>query len=199
MDNFIEPLAKLVNELSKLPGIGKRSAQRLAYHLLDREENEVRELAEAIWYAKRDVRICPICQGYTAEEKCAICASAKRDASIICVVTNPKDVESMERTGEFSGYYHVLHGVISPGDNTGPEDIRIKELLSRLGDDTVKEVILATNPDLEGEATAMFISRLLKPMGIMTTRIAHGVAVGSDLEYADEVTLGRAISGRREI
>ena len=199
MDNFIEPLAKLVNELSKLPGIGKRSAQRLAYHLLDREETEVRELAEAIWYAKRDVGICPTCQGFTAEEKCAICASAKRDESIICVVTNPRDVESMERTGEFSGYYHVLHGVISPGDNRGPEDIRIKELLSRLGDDTVKEVILATNPDLEGEATAMFISRLLKPMGIMTTRIAHGVAVGSDLEYADEVTLGRAISGRREI
>lgn len=199
MGALIEPLARLMNELSRLPGIGSRTAARLAYHILERDENEVRELAQAIWQARKNIRICPVCQSLTDAIPCALCADGRRDRSQICVVGGPRDVEAMERTREYNGAYHVLHGVISPGSNRGPDDIRIRELLERLRDGSVREVILATNPDLEGEATAMYIAQLIHPLGIRVTRIAHGVPVGSDLEYADEVTLGRAMAGRREI
>ncbi|NLG36829.1 MAG: recombination protein RecR [Clostridiales bacterium] len=199
MGALIEPLARLINELSKLPGIGSRTAARLAYHILGRDESEVRELARAIWQAHKNIRICPVCQAFTDVTPCAMCSDERRDRSVLCVVSGPRDVEAMERTREFRGLYHVLHGVISPGDNKGPEDIRIRELLERLRDGAVREVILATNPDLEGEATAMYIAQLVRPLGIRVTRIAHGLPVGSDLEYADEVTLGRALAGRREM
>lgn len=199
MGVFIEPLARLINELSRLPGIGSRTAARLAYHILERDENEVRELAQAIWQARKSIRVCPVCQNLTDVTPCALCTDTRRDRTTVCVVGGPRDVEAMERTGEFRGFYHVLHGVISPGDNRGPDDIRIRELLDRLRDGEVREVILATNPDLEGEATAMYIAQLIRPLGVRVTRIAHGVPVGSDLEYADEVTLGRALAGRREM
>lgn len=199
MAQFIEPLARLINELSKLPGIGQRSASRLAYYLLDKPEEEVRELAQAIWQAKKQVKTCPICQGITDITPCALCSDVKRDAANICVVASPRDVAAMERTGEYRGLYHVLHGTLSPGENRGPEDLKVRELLTRLEDGRVTEVILATNPDLEGEATALYLARLIKPLGITVSRIAHGVPVGSDLEYADEVTLGRALTGRRQM
>ncbi len=199
MAQFIEPLARLINELSKLPGIGQRSASRLAFFLLEKPEDEVKALAQAIWQAKKLVKRCPICQGLTDVAPCALCSDPKRDASQICVVTTPRDVNAMERTGEYHGLYHVLHGTLSPGENRGPEDLTVRELLARLEDGKVKEIILATNPDLEGEATALYLARLLKPMGVTVTRIAHGVPVGSDLEYADEVTLGRALTGRRQM
>ncbi len=199
MAQFIEPLARLINELSKLPGIGQRSASRLAFFLLEKPEDEVKALAQAIWQAKKLVKRCPICQGLTDVAPCSLCSDPKRDASQICVVTTPRDVNAMERTGEYHGLYHVLHGTLSPGENRGPEDLTVRELLARLEDGTVKEIILATNPDLEGEATALYLARLLKPMGVTVTRIAHGVPVGSDLEYADEVTLGRALTGRRQM
>lgn len=195
----LEPLARLLNSLSKLPGVGKRSALRLAYHILEQPENDVRELAEAIWRARKDIRCCTVCGNYTAEDTCNMCNDDRRDKSVLCVVRDPRDVGAMERSGQFHGLYHVLHGTISPSENRGPDDIRIKELLHRLHDDTVQEVILATNPDLEGEATAMYIARLLKPLGIRVTRIAQGVQVGADLEFADEVTLARALEGRREM
>jgi recombination protein RecR len=199
MANTLEPLARLLNALSKLPGVGRRSALRLAYHILEQPEGDVRELAEAIWRARKDIRNCSICGNYSAEETCSICLDDRRDRSRICVVRDPREVGAMERSGGYRGVYHVLHGTISPTANRGPEDIRIKELLLRLRDNTVEEVILATNPDLEGEATAMYIAKLLKPLGVKTTRIAQGVQVGSELEYADEVTLARAMEGRREI
>ena len=199
MAGFIEPLARLVNELSKLPGVGRRSAARMAYWLLDQPEEDVKALAQAIWQAKQRIRFCPICQGLTDVSPCALCTDDKRDHSIICVVAQPKDVDAMERTGEFRGVYHVLHGTLSPGEDRGPEELRIRELLARLEDGAVKEIILATNPDLEGEATALYLARLLKPMGLTVTRIAHGLPVGSDLEYADEVTLGRALADRRPL
>lgn len=199
MGVLIEPLSRLINELSKLPGIGSRTASRLAYHILDQDENTVRELAQAIWQARKNIKICPVCQGFTDVTPCATCSDERRDRSLICVVGGPRDIDAMERTREYRGLYHVLHGVISPGENKGPDDIRIRELLMRLRDGTVKEVILATNPDLEGEATAMYVAQLIRPLGIRVTRIAHGVPVGSDLEYADEVTLGRALVGRREM
>lgn len=198
MAAYIEPLARLINELSKLPGIGKRSAARLAYHLLGVDLGEATNLADAIIQARENVGLCEICGDFSQEDKCFICTDTHRDDSIICVIGDPRDVGSMERTGEFNGRYHVLHGTISPNENRGPNDIRLKELLSRLNED-VKEVIVATNPDLEGEATAMYIARLIKPLGVNVTRIAHGVPVGSDLQYADEVTLARAISGRVKI
>ncbi len=199
MAAVIEPLSRLINELSKLPGIGARSASRLAYYLLDQPEAEVRALAEAIWKARVGIHTCSICQGITDTDPCALCSDPQRDPTVICVVAEPRDVAAMERTREFHGRYHVLHGTISPGDHRGPDDIRLAELMARLGREPIREVIVATNPDLEGEATAMYISRLIKPAGILVTRIAHGVPVGSDLEYADEVTLGRAIAGRREM
>lgn len=199
MAGTLEPMARLLNALSKLPGVGKRSALRLAYHILEQPEADVRELAEALWRARKDIHCCTVCGNYTASDICLMCEDARRDRSMLCVVSDPRDVSAMERSGNYHGLYHVLHGTISPNDNRGPDDIHIKELLMRLRDDTVQEVILATNPDLEGEATAMYIARLIKPLGVRVTRIAQGVQVGADLEYADEVTLARALEGRREM
>jgi recombination protein RecR len=199
MAGTLEPMARLLNALSKLPGVGKRSALRLAYHILEQPETEVRELAEAIWRARKDIHNCTTCGNYASEETCPICRDTHRDPSVLCVVRDPRDISAMERSGNFHGLYHVLHGTISPSDNRGPDDIRIKELLLRLKGDAVQEVILATNPDLEGEATAMYIARLIKPLGVRVTRIAQGVQVGADLEYADEVTLARALEGRRDM
>jgi recombination protein RecR len=197
MSSFVEPLAKLVNELSKLPGIGRRTAARLAYHIIETDEGDAKSLAEAILAAREKIVLCSECGDFADSERCPICRDTTRDATAICVVGDPRDVAAMEKTGEFRGRYHVLHGSISPGDNRGPDDIHIKELLGRL--QGVSEVILATNPDVEGEATAMYISQLIKPLGVRVTRIAHGVPIGSDLKYADEVTLGRALAGRIEI
>lgn len=197
MAQYIEPLAKLINEFSKLPGIGRRTATRLAYHIIETEEDDAKALASAITQARQNIVLCAECGDFSDNGKCLVCSDVLRNTQIICVVSDPRDVSAMEKTGEHNGKYHVLHGNISPGDNRGPDDIRIKELLSRL--DGVCEVILATNPDVEGEATAMYISHLIKPLGIKVTRIAHGVPIGSDLKYADEVTLGRAIAGRIEI
>ncbi|MGI5999309.1 MAG: recombination mediator RecR [Lutispora sp.] len=199
MNYYAAPIAKLIEAFTKLPGIGSKTAQRLAFYLLDMPQKEAEELAYAIINAKRNVKYCEVCSNITDSDRCNICSDAKRDNSIICVVEDPRDVVAMEKTREYKGLYHVLHGAISPMDGIGPDDIRIKELLSRLGDDNVKEVILATNPNIEGEATAMYISKLIKPLGIKATRIAHGIPVGGDLEYADEVTLMKALEGRREI
>ncbi len=197
MDNFIAPIARLIEEFAKLPGIGRKSAQRLAFHVLARRESDVRQFAEVLVDAKTRVKYCSQCGDFTDVDPCRICTSAKRNASLLCVVEDPKDVIVMERTQEYNGFYHVLHGAISPLDGVGPDDINIAALLKRL--DGVKEVILATNPTIEGEATAMYISRLIKPLGIMVTRIAHGVPVGGDIEYADEITLTKALEGRREL
>lgn len=196
---YSPPIARLIEELEKLPGIGHKSAQRLAFHILNLPAEKSEALANAIREAKLKTRYCSICSNITETDPCSICGSAKRDHSIICVVEDPKDVVAMERIREFNGVYHVLHGVISPMEGIGPEDIRIKELLQRIRDGNIREVILATDPDVEGEATAMYISRLLKPIGIRITRIAHGIPVGGDLEYADEVTLAKALEGRREL
>ncbi len=194
MSAYIESLAKLINELSKLPGIGKRSATRLAYHILEIEKSDAINLAHAIVEARENVGFCEECGDFSQEKLCPICSDKRRDRTKICVVGDPRDVGAMERTGEFDGLYHVLHGTISPNNNRGPDDIRLKELLTRLAN--VEEVIVATNPDLEGEATAMYIAKIIKPLGIKVSRIAHGVPVGSDLQYADEITLGRALVGR---
>ena len=195
----IEAISKLVNQLSKLPGVGKKSAQRLAYHILSLPEAQVKELAASVYNAKKLVRLCEKCGNYAESDECPICSDSKRRKDVICVVKDPRDVNAIERTRDYDGLYHVLHGVISPMAGVGPDDIRIPQLLSRLADGTVQEVILATNPDVEGEATASYISRLIKPMGVKVTRIAHGVPVGGELEYTDEVTLSQAFSGRREI
>ncbi len=196
MEVFIEPIGRLINELSKLPGVGKKTAQRYAYRIIAMPEGEARAFAEAVLDVKRRVHFCKICGNFTEEDPCAICKT--RDASTICVVKEPKDVIALEKLHEYRGVYHVLHGVIDPMNGVGPNDIRIKELLARIGDG-VKEVIMATNPDVEGEATAMYIAKLLKPMGVKVTRIAHGVPIGSELEYADEVTLARALIERKEL
>lgn len=198
MDQYTPPLTKLIEELAKLPGIGRKSAQRLAFHILDMKSGDVLELANAIVNAKKYTKHCKICGNLTEGDTCSICENIKRDHSTICVVEDVRDITAMERTKEYKGMYHVLHGTISPLDGIGPDDINIKSLLTRLNSDTV-EVILATNPTIEGEATAVYISRLIKPMGIKTTRIAHGIPVGGDIEYADEVTLMRAMEGRREM
>ena len=200
MSNFYaQPIAKLIEEFEKLPGIGHKTAQRLAFHVLDLPVEKTENLANAIRDAKLKTRYCSICSNLTETDPCSICSSPNRDKSTICVVEDPRDVAAMERIHEFKGLYHVLHGVISPMEGIGPEDIKIKELLKRIRENEIREVILATNPDVEGEATAMYISKLLKPIGIRTTRIAHGIPVGGDLEYADEVTLAKALEGRREI
>lgn len=199
MSFYAAPIAKLIDELSKLPGVGSKTAQRLAFHILKMSYGDVEQLAAAITTAKRNIKQCRICCNITDSEVCSICANTKRDSSMICVVEDPKDVVAMEKMREFKGLYHVLNGAISPMEGIGPEEIRIKELLRRVSDNDIKEIIIATNPNIEGEATAMYISRLLKPAGILVTRIAHGVPVGGDLEYADEVTLMKAIEGRREI
>lgn len=199
MKQYPKPLAKLINELSKLPGIGSKSAQRLAFHILALEDREAGQLAEAITTAKREMKYCSVCGNLTDEDPCAICSDSSRREDIICVVESPRDVMAMERIKEYNGLYHVLHGVISPMEGIGPEDINLKSLIQRLQANDVKELIIATNPNIEGEATAMYIARLIKPAGIKVTRIAHGIPVGGDLEYADEVTLLKSLEGRREL
>jgi len=194
---FIEPIGRLMNEFSKLPGVGQKTAQRYAYRIINMSESEARAFADAIVNVKRKVRFCKVCGNFTEEEICNVCKT--RDKSVICVVKEPKDVIAVEKVHEFKGVYHVLHGVIDPMNGVTPNDIRIKELLARVGEGNVKEVIMATNPDVEGEATAMYIARLLKPLGITVSRISRGVPVGSELEYADEVTLARALIERKEI
>lgn len=199
MRYFPAALERLTEQFAKLPGIGGKTAQRLAFHLLSMPEEDAREFADAILDAKKSVHLCPCCQNLTDRDLCPICDDESRDHSLICVVADPKDVIAMERAREFSGVYHVLHGVISPLNHIGPDDICIRELLTRVGKGGVREVIMATNPDTEGEATAMYISRLLRPMEVRVTRLAYGIPVGSQLEYADEVTLLRALEGRRDI
>jgi recombination protein RecR len=194
-----EPVSRLIEELGKLPGIGPKSAARLTYYLLRIPEAEARALAEAIIAVKEKTVLCSSCQNITDSNPCAICASKERDHSIICVVKEPLDILALERTGRYKGLYHVLHGVLSPMDGIGPDDLKIKELLQRLKAGSVEEVILATNPNLEGEATAMYLQRLLSPFGVRLTRLARGLPVGGDLEYADEVTLTHALEGRQEI
>ncbi|OEF99645.1 recombination protein RecR [Vulcanibacillus modesticaldus] len=197
--HYPEPIAKLIEGFSKLPGIGPKTAQRLSFHVLNMEEKDVLFIAKALVEAKKDLHYCSQCQNITDVDPCYICNDKTRDPSIICVVQEPKDVIAMEKTREYNGLYHVLNGVISPMEGIGPEQLKIKELLVRLKDEQVKEMILATNPNIEGEATAMYLSKLVKPFGIKVTRIAHGLPVGGDLEYADEVTLTKALEGRREI
>ena len=194
-----EPVSRLIEELGKLPGIGPKSAARLTYHLLRIPEAEARALAEAIIAVKEKTVLCSSCQNITDSNPCAICGSKERDHSIICVVKEPLDIMALERTGQYKGLYHVLHGVLSPMDGIGPDDLKIKELLQRLKAGSVEEVILATNPNLEGEATAMYLQRLLSPFGVRLTRLARGLPVGGDLEYADEVTLTHALEGRQEM
>ena len=195
----VAPLAKLIDQFERLPGIGKKTAQRLAYYVLDLPKSEAKKFSTAIIEAHEKIHYCKLCCNLTDQELCSVCRSNSRDASVICVVEDPRDVAAFERTQEFNGLYHVLHGVISPLNGVGPDQIRIKELLPRINCGKVKEVIMATNPTVEGEATAMYISKLLKPLGIKVTRLAYGIPVGGDLEYADEVTLSRAIEGRNEI
>lgn len=199
MRQYPAPLARLINELSKLPGIGGKTAQRLAFHILSMDEKEVSGIADAMVSAKKKMKYCSVCGNLTEEDPCAICTDKTRRQDVICVVENPKDVIAMERIKEFDGLYHVLHGVISPMEGIGPEDINLKQLIVRLQNSNVNEVIVATNPNIEGEATAMYIARLLKPSGIKISRIANGIPVGGDLEYADEVTLLKAMEGRREL
>ena len=197
MEVFIEPIGRLMNEFSKLPGVGKKTAQRYAYKVVSMSESEARAFADAILGVKRKVRFCKVCGNFTEQEVCEICRL--RDKSQICVVKEPKDVVALEKLHEYKGVYHVLHGVIDPMNGVTPNDIRIKELLERVGEGGVKEVIMATNPDVEGEATAMYIAKLLKPLGVTVTRLARGVPIGSELEYADEVTLARALIERKAI
>ncbi|MBQ6718073.1 MAG: recombination protein RecR [Clostridia bacterium] len=199
MNYNIVPLTELINQFSRLPGIGKKTAQRLAYSILEQPPERAKQFAEALINAREKIHFCATCQSLTDLDICQICSDERRDKSVICVVEDPRDVMAFERTREFGGVYHVLHGVISPLDNIGPDKLRIKELMSRLSDGAVKEIIMATNPTVEGEATASYISRLVKPMGIKVTRLAYGIPVGGDLEYADEYTLARALEGRNEI
>lgn len=199
MQTYSGPISRLIEEFSKLPGVGRKTAQRLAFHVINMNMIDVEKLSEALINAKKQIKYCSVCCNITDSSKCNICSNPNRTEDTICVVEDPRDVAAMEKTKEFMGKYHVLHGVISPMEGVGPEMIKIKELLQRLNDETVKEIILATNPTIEGEATAMYISRLIKPLGIKVTRIAHGLPVGGDLEYADEVTISKALEGRREI
>ncbi len=199
MKHYAKPLSNLISELSKLPGIGGKTAQRLAFHILSQDDKDAFALAEAILDAKKNMKYCSVCGNLTDVDPCSLCADPSRDQSVICVVESPRDVSAMERIKEFQGLYHVLHGAISPMDGVGPEDINLKQLIIRLQQNDIREVILATNPNIEGEATAMYTARLIKPSGIKVTRIAHGVPVGGDLEYADEITLSKAMEGRREL
>jgi recombination protein RecR len=199
MAYYAPPIARLLDELERLPGIGPKSAQRLAYHILRGDTETADRLAEAIVEVKRSIHFCERCFNFAESELCDICADPVRDATALCVVEEPRDVVAIERTGEFRGTYHVLQGAISPIDGIGPEQLRVHELISRLADEVITEVILATDPDVEGETTALYVSRLVKPLGIKVTRIASGLPVGGDLEYADEVTLGRALEARREM
>ncbi|EGK10064.1 recombination mediator RecR [Kroppenstedtia eburnea] len=197
--NVPEPISKLIDGFMRLPGIGPKTAQRLAFFVLGMEEEDVMELAKALVHAKRDLKRCQVCSNITDQPVCSVCRDKSRDRSMICVVQDPRDVIAMERTREYAGLYHVLHGAISPMEGIGPDELSIPDLLKRLEDETVQEMILATNPNIEGEATAMYLQRLVKPFGIKVTRIAHGLPVGGDLEYADEVTLTKALEGRREL
>ena len=199
MDFFPAALQNLADQFGRLPGIGGKTAQRLAFYVLSLPQQDAQEFADAIVEAKRTVKCCPVCQNLTDRELCPICADDTRDHGLICVVAEPKDVIAMERSREYRGVYHVLHGVISPLNHVPQDDIRIRELLARVAQGNVREIIMATNPDTEGEATAMYISRLLRPMEVRVTRLAYGIPVGSQLEYADEVTLSRALEGRQEI
>ncbi len=199
MQGFSASFERLLEELEKMPGVGRKTAQRLAFHVLRLPLQEVEALARAMQEVKSRIKPCSRCFSITEEDPCAICRDTKRDAGLLCVVEQPSDVLALERTEEFRGQYHVLQGVISPLDSIGPDDLRMAELLARTKDGSVREVIVATNPSLEGEATALYISRLLKPVGIKVTRIARGLPVGADLEYADQVTLTRALEGRREL
>lgn len=199
MANNIVPLTELIAQFERLPGIGRKTAQRLAYSILEQPPERAEKFAEALINARKKIHFCKVCQGLTDKEVCDICDDSRRDRSVICVVAEPKDVMAFERTREYVGVYHVLHGVISPLDGIGPDQLRIKELMARLGSGEVSEIIMATNPTVEGEATASYISRLVKPMGIKVTRLAYGIPVGGDLEYADEFTLARALEGRNEI
>lgn len=195
----VAPLAKLIEQFERLPGIGSKTAQRLAYFVLNMPKEQAKEFSTAIIDAHEKIRYCDVCCNFSDQDLCPVCRSTNRDTSVICVVETPRDAIALENTHEYNGTYHVLHGAISPLNGVGPDQLCIKQLLNRLNDDTVKEIIMATNPTVEGEATAMYISRLLKPMGIKVTRLAYGIPVGGDLEYADEVTLARALEGRNEL
>lgn len=199
MDYFAPSLAKLIDQFERLPGIGRKTAQRLAFFMLSQTDERCEEFARALTEAKRSIHYCVDCQNLTSDERCPICSSFQRDKAVICVVEDVRDLVALERTGEYNGVYHVLHGAISPMDGIGPEDLKIKELLHRLNNGEVQEVIMATNPDVEGEATAMYLTRLIKPLGIRTTRLAYGIPVGGELEYVDESTLTRAMEGRQEL
>ena len=199
MRGFPAALERLTEQFARLPGIGGKTAQRLAFHVLSMPQEEAELFADAIVQARRTVHTCAVCQNLTDRERCAICDDPERDHSTICVVAEPRDVVAMERSREYHGVYHVLHGVISPLNHVGPDDLKIRELLDRVGRGGVQEIIMATNPDTEGEATAMYLSRLLRPLEVRVTRLAYGIPVGSQLEYADEITLLRALEGRREI
>lgn len=196
---YAPPIARLLEELERLPGIGPKSAQRLAYYILRADTGDATRLANAITEVKRTIHFCPRCYNFAEGELCEVCADVERDVTMLCVVEEPRDLVAIERTNEFRGLYHVLQGAISPIDGIGPDQLRIRELIARLADETVVEVVVATNPNVEGETTALYISRLVKPLGIRVTRIASGLPVGGDLEYADEVTLGRALEARREM
>lgn len=195
----IAPLAELINQFERLPSIGRKTAQRLAFYILTQPPQRAEDFAAALTDARRKIRYCSVCQCLTDGPVCSVCSDDMRDKSTICVVEDPRDVMAFERTHEYNGLYHVLHGTISPLDGVGPEQLKLKELMARLADGTVREVIMATNPTVEGEATSSYISRLIKPMGIRITRLAYGIPVGGDLEYADEVTLTRALEGRNDI
>ncbi|MBR3560636.1 MAG: recombination protein RecR [Oscillospiraceae bacterium] len=199
MEYFPAALEALVEQFARLPGVGSKSAQRLAFHVLSLSQDEAQQFADAIVTAKKTVTFCPVCRNLTDGGLCPICSSPKRDGSVVCVVADPRDVVAIERSREFSGRYHVLHGVISPMNHVGPDDLEIKPLLERVADGSVSEVIMATNPDTEGEATAMYLARLLRPFGVKITRLAYGIPVGGHLEFADDATLMRALEGRREI
>lgn len=198
MNYYGNTINHLIGQLSRLPGIGDKSAQRLAFYIINMSNDEAKALSDAILSAKKQIKYCSVCCNLTDSDPCSVCSNAKRDKSTIMVVEDPRDMAAYEKTGEYKGVYHILHGAISPLRDIGPEDIKLKELISRV-DESISEVIVATNPTVEGEATAMYISRLLKPMGVKVSRIAHGVPVGSDLEYVDQVTLSRALEGRREM
>lgn len=199
MQEFTAPIASLIEAFSKLPGIGRKTAQRLAFYVISMEGKDVTQLARAIVEAKKSIRYCEICCNFTDQEQCSVCRDQRRDHSTICVVEDPRDVVALEKTREYHGLYHVLHGAISPLEGIGPEDIKIKELLTRVAEEPVEEVILATNPTIEGEATAMYLARVFKPAGIKVSRIGYGIPVGGDLEYVDEVTLLKAMEGRKTL
>ena len=199
MEYFPAPLERLAEQFARLPGIGGKTAQRLAFTVLGYTEEEAQEFADAILDAKKHITVCPVCRNFTAGGLCPVCADARRDNTVICVVADPRDVAAIERSREYRGSYHVLHGVLSPMNHVGPDDLAIKPLLERVGKGDVKEVIMATNPDTEGEATAMYLARLLRPLGVKLTRLAYGIPVGGHLEFADDATLMRALTGRQEL